>query len=449
MTRPRPSLLARIGLDRPPLRAWAMYDWAVSAMQTTIMAAVFPIYFVKVASAGLPAGQGAATLAVANAMATILITLLAPVLGALADHSAAKKRFLLAFALLGATACAAMFTIDPGEVRLASWLYALAMVGAQGSMAFYGALLPHIAAGEEMDRVSTAGYALGYLGGGVLLAFNLWWIQSPATFGLPHGAGVNGREATLPARLAFVSVATWWLVFSIPVLRGVPEPPARMEAGESAGQSLVVAPFVRLRNTIRDLRGFRHAFLLLLAFLIYNDGISTIIKLATAYGTEIGIPQGSLIAAILVVQFVGIPCSIGFGALASRIGAKRAVMLGVCVYAVIAGLAYFMRTASHFMMLALLVGTVQGGTQALSRSLFAAMTPPERSGEFFGFYGVFEKFSGIFGPLLFAGIVALGGTSRSAILSVVVFFVAGLAILSRVNVTAGIAAAHATPPASG
>lgn len=439
----RSPLLARIGLDRPPLRAWAMYDWAVSSMQTTIMAAVFPIFFVKVASAGLPAGRGAATLAVANAMATIVITLLAPVLGALADHSAAKKRFLLAFVVLGAAACAGMFAIDHGEVRLASWLYALAMIGAQGSMAFYGALLPHVARDDEMDRVSTAGYAIGYLGGGVLLALNLWWIQSPATFGLPQGAGLTPREATLPARLAFVSVAAWWLLFSIPLLRRVPEPPARLEEGETAGQSLFVAPFVRLRNTLHELRGFRHAFLLLLAFLVYNDGISTIIKLATAYGTEIGIPQGSLIAAILVVQFVGIPCSIGFGALASRIGAKRAVMLGLCVYAVIAALAYFMRTSAHFMMLALLVGTVQGGTQALSRSLFASMTPPERSGEFFGFYGVFEKFSGIFGPLLFAGTVALGGTSRVAILSVVVFFVVGLAILSRVNVPAGIAAARA------
>jgi UMF1 family MFS transporter len=291
--------------------------------------------------------------------------------------------------------------------------------------------------------VSTAGYAIGYLGGGVLLALNLWWIQSPGTFGLPHGAGLTPREATLPARLAFVSVAAWWLLFSIPLLRRVPEPPARLEEGETAGQSLFVAPFVRLRNTLHELRGFRHAFLLLLAFLVYNDGISTIIKLATAYGTEIGIPQGSLIAAILVVQFVGIPCSIGFGALASRIGAKRAVMLGLCVYTVIAALAYFMRTSAHFMMLALLVGTVQGGTQALSRSLFAAMTPPERSGEFFGFYGVFEKFSGIFGPLLFAGTVALGGTSRTAILSVVVFFVAGLALLARVDVAAGVAAARA------
>ncbi|MGZ8412175.1 MAG: MFS transporter [Gemmatirosa sp.] len=431
-----PAFLERLGLHRPELRAWATYDWAVSSMQTTITAAVFPIYFVRVASAGLPPGRGAQQLAYANTVAMLLIVLASPVLGALADHSAAKKRFLAAFALLGAAACAAMFTVGHGDVTRASVLYAIAMVGASGSMAFYGALLPHVARADEIDRVSTAGYALGYLGGGVLLALNLAWIQMPAAFGLPSGPGLTPAQATLPTRLAFLSVAVWWLVFTIPLLRRVSEPPATREPGEPAGRA-IVASFVRLGHTARALRGFKQAGLMLLAFAVYNDGIQTIIKMATAYGTEIGIGQSALITAILVVQFVGIPFAFVFGALAGRIGAKRAVMLGLALYVVIAILGYRMRTATHFMTLALLVGMVQGGTQALSRSLFASMVPPHRSGEFFGFFGVFEKFSGIFGPLLFALVVQAGGTSRSAILSVIVFFVVGMLLLTRVDVAAG------------
>ena len=439
-------MLERLGLHRPELRAWVWYDWAVSAMQTTIMAAVFPIFFVKVASAGMSADAGQQQLAYANTTATVIVTVLSPVLGALADHSAAKKRLLAAFALLGAVPCALMFYIGRGDVRLASTLYAVAMIGAQGSMAFYGALLPHIARDDEVDRVSTAGYAIGYVGGGVLLAVQLLWITQPALFGLPSGPNLSPEQATLPTRLALASVAVWWLVFTIPVLRRVPEPPPTREPGEGGG--VIVAPFVRLAHTLHELRGFRQAGLLLLAFMIYNDGISTIIKMATAYGTSLGIGQGALITAILVVQFVGIPCSFAFGTLAARVGAKRAVVGGLMVYIVIAVLGYYMRTATHFLALALLVGLVQGGTQALSRSLFASMVPPHRSGEFFGFYGVFEKFSGLFGPLLFAIVIALGGTSRHGILSVIVFFVIGIALLLRVDVDAGKAYARAAEEAA-
>ena len=435
------SLLERVGLRTREQRAWASYDWAVSSMQTTIMAAVFPIYFVKVASAGIGADRGSQQLALANTAALVVVTLLSPILGALADHSAAKKKLLAAFALLGAVPCALMFFVGYGDVTLASVLYSVATVGAQGSMAFYGALLPHIARDDEIDRLSTAGYALGYVGGGVLLAAQLLWITQPGWFGLPSGPGLTPEQATLPTRLALASVAVWWLVFSIPVLRVVPEPPPTREPGEGGG--VWIAPFVRLGHTLHELRGFRQAALMLLAFMIYNDGISTIIKMATAYGTEIGIGQSALITAILVVQFVGIPCSFAFGALAGRVGAKRAVIGGLLVYVVIAVLGYYMRTATHFLVLALLVGLVQGGTQALSRSLFAAMVPPHRSGEFFGFYGVFEKFSGLFGPLLFALVVQLGGTSRQGILSVIVFFVVGTALLARVDVEAGQAYAQA------
>jgi UMF1 family MFS transporter len=434
---PGSSLLSRLGLDRPELRAWAMYDWAASAMQTTIMVAVFPIYFVKVAGAGLPEGGATQRLATVNTIALVLIALASPVLGAVSDYGGNKKRFLAAFMVLGVAAVAGLFFVHTGDLALGSWLFIAALIGVAGSFVFYEALLPHIARPHEIDRVSTAGYAVGYIGGGILLALNLAWIQKPAWFGLPSGPGLDEHAATLPARLAFLSVAAWWLLFSIPLFRRVPEPPARLESDERAGESPVRAAFVRLGETFRELRGYRQAFLMLLAFLIYNDGIQTIIKMATAYGTELGIGQSALIGAILLVQFVGIPCSFLFGMLAGRIGAKRALFLGLLIYTVISVLGFYMKTAAHFYMLAGLVGMVQGGTQALSRSLFASMIPHHKSGEFFGFFSVFEKFAGIFGPLIFAGTIAATGSSRNAILSVIAFFAVGAAILTFVDLEQG------------
>jgi UMF1 family MFS transporter len=434
---PRPSLLDRLGLGRRDLRAWAMYDWAASSVQTTIMVAVFPIYFVKVAGAGLAESGATQRLATINSIALVIIALASPVLGALSDYRAAKKRFTAGFMALGIAACCGLFLVHTGDFELASWLYVAVMVGVAGSYVFYEALLPHIARPGEIDRVSTAGYALGYLGGGVLLALNLAWIQMPGAFGLPAGPGLGEGDATLPARLAFLSVAIWWGLFSIPLFRRVPEPPARRERDETGNVNPTRAAFVRLGETFRELRSYRQAFLMLLAFLIYNDGIQTIIKMATAYGTEIGIGQSALIGAILLVQFVGIPCTFLFGLVAGRLGAKRSLFLGLLAYTVISILGYYMTSATHFYILAGLVGVVQGGTQALSRSLFASMIPQHKSGEFFGFFSIFEKFAGIFGPLIFAGTIALTGTSRNAILSVIGFFAVGAALLALVDVKEG------------
>jgi UMF1 family MFS transporter len=431
------ALLARIGLDRPELRAWAMYDWASSAMQTTIMVAVFPIYFVKVAGAGLAESGATQRLATVNTLALVIIALVSPILGAISDYRGTKKPLLALFMGIGLAAVVAMFFVGRGDLDLASVLFTISLVGVAGSFVFYEALLPHVARPGEIDRVSTAGYALGYLGGGVLLAFNLAWIQRPDWFGLPSGAGLTESQATLPVRLAFLSVAVWWLGFSLPLFRKVGEPPASYEPDEQPGENAIRMAFVRLGETFRELRSYRHAFLMLLAFLIYNDGIQTIIKMATAYGTEIGIGQNALIGAILLVQFVGIPCSILFGLLAGRIGAKRALFLGLLAYTFISVLGYYMKTATHFYLLAAMVGMVQGGTQALSRSLFASMIPQHKSGEFFGFFSVFEKFAGIFGPLIFAGTIAATGSSRNAILSIIVFFVVGALLLWPVNVAEG------------
>jgi len=433
----RMAWLDRLGLGRPELRAWAMYDWAVSAVQTTILVAVFPIFFVRVAAAGLPESRGTQALATANTIAAVLVALVSPVLGAISDYAAAKKRMLAAAMVVGSAATAGMFFIRQGDLTLASTLFVIALVGATASVVFYESLLPHLADPSEIDRVSSAGYAIGYVGGGVLLAANLAWIQRPDLFGLPSGEGLTAEASSLPARLAFVSVAVWWIVFALPLLRRVPEPPRTFEPDEGASTAIVTASFTRLAETLRELMGFKQAFLMLLAFFIYNDGIQTIQKMATAYGTEIGIGQTALITAVLLVQFVGVPFAFLFGSLAGRIGAKSAVFLGLLAYAGISIIGYFMKTATHFFILATLVGMVQGGTQALSRSLFATLIPAHKSGEFFGFYSVFEKFSSIFGPLLFAVTIERTGSSRAAILSVIVFFAVGAAVLSLVRVEEG------------
>jgi UMF1 family MFS transporter len=414
-----------------------MYDWANSAMVTTITAAVFPIYYVRVAGAGMTGPEATQSYGTSTTIGLTIIAVLAPLLGTLADYVPIKKRLLGTFMAIGVVAVALMYFIQHGDIVLASALFILANIGVNGSFVFYEALLPHIAATDEMDRVSTAAYALGYIGGGLLLAIQLAWIMWPGAFGLPSGENLSPSQATLPTRLAFLSVALWWIVFSIPLFRQVPEPPVKTATRTQPRENPLRVAFIRLGETFRDLRGYKPAFLMLIAFLIYNDGIGTIIRMATAYGTEIGIGETSLIAAIMLVQFVGVPFSFLFGMLAGRIGTKPAIYVGLAAYLGISFLGYRMQNATDFLWLACLVGIVQGGTQALSRSLFASMIPKERSGEFFGFWGVFEKFAGIIGPLVFTLTIAASGSSRNAILSVAVFFLVGGAILWFVDVEEG------------
>ena len=421
------GLLANLGLRTREQRAWAMYDWANSAVQCTIITAVFPIYFASVAAADLPPAVATERFATATTLALVIVAVLAPVLGAYADYAGAKKRLLAVFLGIGATGTAAMFFIMRGEWQFAALLFIVVNIGVSGSFVFYDSLLPHIARPDEMDRVSSAGYALGYVGGGLLLAINLAWILKPSLFGLP--------DAGVASRLSFLSVAVWWVLFSIPLFRRVPEPATRPQ--DLRGRSPVAAAFHQLASTLRDLRKYRQAFLMLVAFLIYNDGIGTMIRMAGPYGQEIGLPQNALITAFVMVQFVGIPFAFAFGWLAGRIGAKTSIFIALLVYVVISIVGYYMTSAWQFFLLSFLVATVQGGSQALSRSLFASMIPPSKSSEFFGFFGVFEKFAGIVGPALFAITVRATGSSRNAILSVIAFFVIGALLLWKVDVEEG------------
>jgi UMF1 family MFS transporter len=432
------GLLSRLGLSRPELRAWAMYDWANSAFQTTVITAVFPRFFSDFAGAGLTPVEATARFAWATTIAVTITAVIGPLLGAIADVRGLKKTLLAVSMTVGIAATLLMATIERGDWRYAALLFMVANVGIAASFIFYDSLLPHIARPEEMDRVSTSAYAIGYLGGGVLLIVNLAWILSPTTFGL--------SDSVAAIRLSFISVAVWWFVFSLPLFLRVPEPVPTLERDERRQDNPVRVAFIRLWETFAELRGFRHALLMLVAFLLYNDGIQTIIRMASIYGAEVGIDQNAQIAAFVVVQFVGVPCSFMFGAIAERIGAKPALFAALGVYVGIATLGYFLNSTWQFFALATLVGTVQGGSQALSRSLFARMIPKHKSSEYFGFFAVFEKFAGIAGPALFAASVTLFGSSRAAVLSVILFFVLGAMVLTRVDVAAGEAQARASGP---
>jgi UMF1 family MFS transporter len=410
--------------------AWSMYDWANSAFATTVMAGFMPVYFrVMAMEAGLSDVQATSAWGFVATIALVIIALLAPGLGYMADRMSGKKHFLTIFAVLGSLASISLYIPHGDMYRLGGFLYILGNIGFAGANIFYNAILPHVAKEDEIDQVSVQGYALGYVGGGILLVINVLMFSYPNWFGIP--------DAGLAVRLSFVTVGLWWLGFSIPLWRHVDEPPTAHIEKVGFAEALSCG-FKEIKNTFHKIRQYPQAFKLLLAFWIYNDGIGTIIKMATAYGDEIGIDQTGMIGALALVQFVGIPFSFAFGWLSRKIGAKTSILLGLGLYTLISIGGYFMAVVWHFWLLAFLVGMVQGGTQALSRSLFGAMVPKDRSGEFFGFFSMSDKFAGIFGPLVFAMVGLWTGSSRFGIVSLLIFFVVGGILLAQVDEKEGI-----------
>ncbi|HHS12864.1 MAG TPA: MFS transporter [bacterium] len=423
--------------EKKILRAWYLYDWANSAFVTSLMAALLPIYFREVAAAPAQPRYLATSLwGYTAAFSMLLTTIVALLLGPVADYASRKKRFLAVFTGIGVAASLLLACTGYGDWIWVALLYLLGTAGFAGSEIFYDSLLPHICRPDRIDQVSTRGYAAGYVGGGLVLALNIGLIMLLPTRQLPDGlyAPVTGMK------ISFLIVGLWWALFSIPLFRRVPEPPG-VQAGLQGRSPFRVARS-RLFETFREIRRYRELFVFIIAFWFYNDGIGTIIKMATAYGSEIGISYLDLIGALLLTQIIGVPCSLLFGRLAGQVGARNGILTGLAVYTLISVGGFFMRSALHFWILAGMVGCVQGGTQALSRSLFGSMVPGDRSAEFFGFYTISGKFSGIAGPALFALAGQLFGTSRFGILSLVFFFVAGGIILLTVNVERGIEAAR-------
>lgn len=415
------------------IKAWIWYDWANSAFATTIMAAVMPTFYGSVAAAG---AKGASSYwGFTQTVAAVLVAVLSPLLGAMADHAGAKKKYLRLSTWLGALACAGMLGIGEGDWLIASILVIVGMVGYGAGSTFYDALLNDVVSPTRRESVSAQGYALGYLGGGVLLAVNLMMIEKPGWFGM--------ADAAVASRVSFLTVGVWWIVFSLPLFRHVTEPAAE-GSGRAKPGALLREGVSRLKATLLGIRRYPELFKFMLAYWFFFDGINTVIVMAASYGTDIGIGQSALIAALLITQIVGFPATWLFGRAAERLGGKTMLYVSLAAYLVIVVLGYFMTTALHFFALAVLVGLVQGGAQSTARALYSRLIPPGRTAEFNGFLSFSSRFFSLLGPLVF-GIVGLAtGDSRPALLAIAAFFVIGIVLLRFVDLDKGRAEAGAS-----
>ncbi len=400
--------------------AWLLYDWGNSAYATTVMAGFFPVFFKEYWSAGVTATQSTFYLGMANSVASLLIVVLAPLLGAIADQWSARKRFLLFFAFLGILMTAMLPLVEQGDWLWAVLFYIVSTIGFSGSVSFYDSLIVFVTTPSRLDVVSATGYAMGYLGGGLLFALNVWMTLKPEWFGL--------ADAAEAVRFSFFMVAAWWLLFTLPLAWLVREPDGR---GGSAMQA-VRNGLKQLRDTFHEIRQLRTVFLFLLAYWCYIDGVDTIVRMAVDYGLSLGFDSNSLIVALLITQFIGFPSAIAFGHLGKRVGARRGIYLAIGAYVLIVVWASQMSSQNEFYGLAIAIGLVQGGIQSLSRSFYARLIPKEKSAEFFGFYNMLGKFAAVVGPVMVGWVGALSGNPRIGILTLLLLFFVGALLLSRV-----------------
>jgi UMF1 family MFS transporter len=412
--------------------SWSLYDWANSAFATSVMAGFFPVFFKQYWSTSVEVTTSTFRLGMANSIASLVVAALAPVLGAIADRGGAKMKFLLFFAAMGIIMTGGMFFVAKGAWQVAVLLYVLGIIGFSGGNVFYDSLIVDVSPPERTDMVSSLGFSLGYLGGGLLFAMNIFMTLKPASFGL--------ADATEAVRISFLNVAIWWAVFSIPIIIFVKEPAT---AHRKSGWAMVGAGFRQLRKTFGEIRKLRLVFLFLIGYWLYIDGVDTVIRMAVDYGMSLGFEANSLIVALMITQFVGFPAAIGFGKLGEKLGTKTAILLGIAVYAGVTIWALFMDKTAEFYALAVVVGLVQGGVQSLSRSFYARIIPANKAAEFFGFYNMLGKFAAVIGPFLVGWVGILTGSPRIAIFSIIILFMGGGVILYMVDEKGGARMARA------
>ena len=406
--------------------SWAFYDWANSAYSTTVMAGFFPLFFKEYWADPHNPSQSTFYLGMANSIASMVVAALAPLLGSVADQGSAKKKFLTFFAFLGVIMTGGLWMVAQGNWQMAVLFYVIATIGFSSGIVFYDALLPGLASEERVDAVSSLGFGIGYLGGGLLFLVNVFMYLKPELFGIPDGATA--------IKLSFLSVAVWWAVFTIPLILFVPEPKNYENIDFN---NAIRMGWVQLVQTFKEIRNMKVVGTFLLAYWFYIDGVDTIIRMAVDYGMSLNFPGESLIIALLIVQFVAFPAALIYGWLASKIGAKTGIMVGITAYSFITLLGYFMTEAWHFYVLAILIGLFMGGIQALSRSLYTRIIPAEKSAEFFGFYNMLGKFAAIIGPTLMGTISLVTGSARLGILSILLLFILGAFLLNKVDLDEG------------
>lgn len=407
--------------------SWALYDWANSAFATTVMAGFFPVFYKQFWAADVAATESTFQLGAANSLAALLVVLFAPLLGVWSDRLGMKKRLLAVFAGLGIAMSGGLFLVEQGHWLLALLLYVFAVIGFSSANVAYDALLPAVSgdSGDSPERVSSLGFALGYLGGGLLFAFNVWMVLDPLRFGL--------ADAGEAVRWSFLMVAAWWAVFSLPVILLVDDAVLQRHPGQEPTRGT----WGELRATWSELRTLPMAFTFLIAYWLYIDGVDTIVRMAVDYGLALGFDSNALLSALLITQFVGFPAALAFGHLGQRIGAKRGIWIAILVYILVVFWAWRMDSSAEFYALAVVIGLVQGGIQALSRALFSRLVPARRAGRFFGLYNMMGKFAAVIGPVMVGWTAVMFDSPRAGILSVLLLFLLAVVLLSRVDVAEG------------
>ena len=406
--------------------SWALYDWANSAFSTTIVAGFFPIFFEKFWSDPDDVIHSTFQLGIANSASSIIIAILSPILGVIADRGSARKKFLFTFAFLGAVMTGSLFFLNQGQWQFAIVIYILASVGFMGGNIFYDSLLPNLAEKDKVDYVSLLGFALGYLGGGLLFLVNVLMYLYPDWFGI--------QDSTMAIRISFVTVGIWWVTFSLPMFFFVTE--QKVENSVPFLQATKTG-FFELKKTFRRIKKMKTVAVFLLAYWLYIDGVDTIIKMAVKIGSSLGFETSDLITALLMAQFIAFPSALLYNWFSKKIGVKNAVFIAIFGYAFATFLAFFMESRTHFFCLAALIGIFQGGIQALSRSLFTRLIPKNREAEFFGFYNMLGKFASVIGPFLIGWITLITGNIRIGILSILFLFISGGFLLSKVDFKKG------------
>ena len=406
-------------LKRKRVISWALYDWANSAFATTVMAGFFPLFFKSFWAADLSPVESTAVIGTTNSLAGLFIMLLAPILGAYSDLGKLKKKFLAFFALLGVLSTGYLYFIPQGDWVIAASLYALAVVGFSGGNIFYDSLIVSVSKQDQRHKVSSLGFSMGYLGGGLLFVVNVLMYLNPAWFGLS-----SQSEAIL---WSFLSVAIWWAVFSLPLFMSVEEK-SNTEISKGLFENITEA-FKAVASTLREIKKHKRVAIFLIAYWLYIDGVDTIVRMAVAYGSDIGLDASSMITALLLTQFVGFPATLVFGIYADKIGFKKILTIGISIYILVTFYAYYMSTALEFYILAGTVGLVQGGVQAISRSFFSTIIPVNKEAQFFGFYNLVGKSAVFLGPVLVSWVALIFGNPRFGILSLLFLLVPGLVLL--------------------
>tara|TARA_B100000700_G_C15062252_1_gene866669 strand:- start:5656 stop:6909 length:1254 start_codon:yes stop_codon:yes gene_type:complete len=401
--------------------SWALYDWANSAFATTIMAGFFPIFFKSYWASDLSDAESTFAIGSVNSIVGLLIAFSAPVLGALADAGNSKRKFLFSFAFLGILTTGYLFFIPDSSWKLALIFYGLGVIGFSGGNIFYDSLLVSVSKEKERNKTSALGFSLGYLGGGLLFLINVLMFLSPNSFGL---------ETQIDAVLwSFMSVAVWWFIFSFPIYLNVKEP---TESNSKKLFNVISEAFSNLLDTARSIKEYKSAVVFLLAYFLYMDGVDTIIRMATSYGTDIGLSATSMIQALLLTQFIGFPATLVFGYYADKYGYKYSLSFAIVIYIFVVLFSSQMDTAAEFYIVASVVGLVQGGVQAISRSFFSTLIPQHKAAEFFGFYNFIGKSSVFIGPFMVSGIALLFESPSMGILSLLILFIPGLILLWKV-----------------